>query len=293
MAISMKKTIFTIVLALLAALHGQAQAIDYQRADSLKVLSLLSGAPQKATTGELMLHFARQLRGIPYVAHTLETHAEEQLIVNLRQLDCTTYVETVLALTRCVEQGRKTFSNYCDNLRLIRYAQGRVAYTTRQHYFTYWAEQNKQKGMVSFVDTPATFFSSTQTVMTNWMTTHVKSYKMLAAHPAWLKAIGEMEQSISGRKYRYLPKGKLGNKTTLRDVIHDGDIIAIITSKKGLDTTHLGIAVWHSDGLHLLNASSIHKKVVEEPKTFYKYMQEHPSSIGIRVVRASPSTAAR
>jgi hypothetical protein len=47
----------------------------------------------------------------------------------------------------------------------------------------------------------------------------------------------------------------------------------------------LGFAVWKKDGLHLLNASMIHKKVVEEPMTFYQYLQKHPSHTGIRVLR--------
>jgi hypothetical protein len=59
----------------------------------------------------------------------------------------------------------------------------------------------------------------------------------------------------------------------------------MITNKKGLDTSHIGIASWHKDGLHMLNASSVHKKVIEEPMTLFKYMQKHPSQIGVRVVR--------
>ena len=43
--------------------------------------------------------------------------------------------------------------------------------------------------------------------------------------------------------------------------IHDGDLIAIVTTKKGIDYSHLGFAVWGKDGkLHLLNASSITTK---------------------------------
>jgi TonB-dependent SusC/RagA subfamily outer membrane receptor len=38
------------------------------------------------------------------------------------------------------------------------------------------------------------------------------------------------------------------------------------------------------DRLHLLNASQIHKRVVEEPMTLFKYMGKHPSQLGIRVV---------
>ena len=58
------------------------------------------------------------------------------------------------------------------------------------------------------------------------------------------------------------------------------------TSKAGLDVSHVGFAVWGKDGrLHLLNASSIHKKVILEPMTLYQYMQKHPSQTGIRVIR--------
>ena len=68
--------------------------------------------------------------------------------------------------------------------------------------------------------------------------------------------------------------------------IKDGDIIAIVTKKKGLDYSHLGFAVWGEDGkLRLLNASSVHKKVVEEPMTLYQYLKRNPTSVGIRVFR--------
>ena len=65
------------------------------------------------------------------------------------------------------------------------------------------------------------------------------------------------------------------------------DIIAIITNKSGLDTQHLGFAVWHKDGLHLINASSVHHKVVEEPMLLYTYLQKRKTMTGIRIVRLS------
>ena len=94
-----------------------------------------------------------------------------------------------------------------------------------------------------------------------------------------------METSINGLKCYYIPKASLTDSKLLRQTIHNGDIIAIITSLKGLDTSHIGIAVWHKDGLHMLNASSIHHKVVEEPKLLRTYMLKHPSQLGIRIAR--------
>ena len=75
------------------------------------------------------------------------------------------------------------------------------------------------------------------------------------------------------------------NTRGLRNTVKDGDVIVIITNKKGLDTQHLGFASWHKDGLHLLNASSIHHKVIEEPMTLRQYLYKHPTMPGIRILR--------
>jgi hypothetical protein len=117
------------------------------------------------------------------------------------------------------------------------------------------------------------------------MSTHAKDYAMLAAHPEWLNGIKEMEQILTGNNFRYIPRTEIRDSQLLRETIKDGDIIAILTKKNGLDTSHIGIAVWRKDGLHLMNASSIHKKVVIEPMLLQNYMKKHPSQIGIRLCR--------
>jgi hypothetical protein len=117
------------------------------------------------------------------------------------------------------------------------------------------------------------------------MSTHPSSYKALKANPSLVPEIRSSEQSLKGLKVRYIPKRQLRNNKLLSEVVKDGDILAITCNKKGLDIAHLGFAVWHKDGLHLLNASMLHKKVVEEPMTLYQYMQKHKTFTGIRVIR--------
>ena len=130
-------------------------------------------------------------------------------------------------------------------------------------------------------------FTAVQKVAVNWMSTHSSNYKMLTAHPEWMAGIKAMERSITGKSYRYIPKNKIANNQLFRSAIHDGDIIVIITNKKGLDTTHIGLASWHADGLHLLNASSIHHRVIDEPMLLRTYMSKHPVQTGIRVCRVT------
>ena len=67
--------------------------------DSVRVEHLLKEALSLPDDSCRTLHFARRLMGTPYVSGTLETSNEEQLVVHLDIVDCTTLVETVLALT--------------------------------------------------------------------------------------------------------------------------------------------------------------------------------------------------
>lgn len=275
-------------LVLVTATPCHAQSVDYQKADSQRVMALFQKAKglKDKSMPSYMLFFARQLKGLPYVAKTLERNKDEKLVVNLRQLDCTTYVETVLALARSMEQKKPTFSNYCNNLRLIRYKGGVVSYPTRQHYFTYWIQQNVKDGIVSDIQSPNPPFSALQTVKANYMTTHLSQYPMLKGKPQWVRQIEAMEKSITGLKARYIPKSGVNNNSLLRKSVHDGDIIAIVTKKAGLEISHLGIAVWHKDGLHMLNASSLYHKVVEDSNLLKTYLYNQKSALGIRIARA-------
>ena len=271
-----------------------AQQPQYTQEDSLRVMNLIQSAIEDTlaypTAGQMMLRIGRAIEAmnVPYVAHTLEPNDKERLIVNLRELDCTTFVETVTALTLCVRTHRTTFEDYCRVLQKIRYWQGRPPqYVRRLHYFTSWIEDNTTMDLVREIQGPNPPFTAVQTVQAHYMTQHPDKYRMLTVNPQDIPMIREMEQRIEGKKYRYIPQHQLFNNRLLRNTVHDGDIIVIITNKDGLDTQHLGIAAWHTDGLHLLNASSIHHKVIEEPMTLRQYLYKHPSMPGIRIVRVN------
>ena len=289
----MKKIIlFLITCTFVLQTKAQSTVPQYTPEDSIRVMNLLQSAEKDAakdsTAGQTMLRIGRAIEkmNIPYVAHTLEPNDQERLIINLRELDCTTFVESAMALTLCVRSGRTTFDDYCRILQKIRYWQGRAPqYIRRLHYFTSWIEDNTTMDLVRELQTPNPPFTAVQTVQAHYMTQHVDKYRMLTVNPQDVPMIREMEKRIEGKKYRYIPKQQLYNNRLLRKTIHDGDIIVIITNIKGLDTQHIGIAAWHADGLHLLNASSIHHRVIEEPMTLRQYLYKHPTMPGIRVVR--------
>lgn len=280
------KKFFVLVLLCLTACRCLAYDIQYDKADSLKVVSLLADARKQSGDVNYVLYFARRLRGVPYVAHTLEVNKTEKLVVNLRQLDCTTYVENVLALSLCMDRKSYTFEDFCDNLCKIRYRGGAEPhYVKRLHYFTDWIENNTAKGICREIQEPRPPFTGTQRVKVGYMSSNPGKYKMLRENSSYLPAIAEMEKKVNGKTYKYIPKSEIKNTKLLRETIHNGDIIAITTTLNGLDIQHIGFAVWHKDGLHMLNASSIHHKVVEEPMTLYRYLLGKKTMTGVRIVR--------
>ena len=273
--------ILLLFLFALVSFPTEAQ-VTYQRTDSIKICQVLKQADQNTST----LALARQFMNIPYVGQTLEVNDREQLVVNTRQLDCTTLVETVTALMLCAQNNRHAWGDYLDILRQLRYRDGKLqGYTSRLHYFSDWIDNKTKMGLVTEVQKPNPPFTAVQRLNINYMSEHPQSYRSLKEHPEQVPVIRQQEQALTGKSYRYIPKTAIKNSKLLRQTVKDGDIIAITCNKKGLDIAHLGFAVWRKDGLHLLNASQLHKKVVEESMTLYQYMQKHKTFTGIRIIR--------
>lgn len=271
-------TLFILLVLLATAMTGAAQTKAER--DSITIEKLL------ATGDTTTLYYARQFLGRPYVSYTLEVNNTEQLVVNTRQLDCTTLVETVTALTLCAKQGQRTFADFKRQLQQLRYRGGVIdGYPSRLHYFSDWIDDNTDMGFVREVQQDSVPFTAVQKLYIAFMSRYPQSYKALRNHPRLIKPIAAMEKTLCGRTYRYIPKAQVLNTEAMRQAVHDGDILAITCSTKGLDVSHVGFAVWKKDGLHLLNASSIHKKVVDEPMTLRQYLYKHPKFTGIRVVR--------
>jgi hypothetical protein len=288
-----------VALILLAWSGGVRAQITYTKQDSLKVVKLLSqGAKQMVKAKkELMTYYGNQLKGVPYVPATLEVNKREQLVVNMRQMDCTTFVETVLALAMTTAQGSQRWEDYCKNLTKIRYENGVMKeYPSRNHYFIWWVESNGKQGIVNKVQGDkvqgtkdkgqGTTLFKAQNIHIDWMTKHSDSYPMLKGNKQFIREIAAHEKRMDGKVMMYIPRANLGLSQKKMKWVENGDILAICTKKKGLDTTHIGIADWGSDGkLHLLNASQIHKKVVLESMSLQRYMTKHPSQLGVWVIK--------
>lgn len=282
------KTIISVILSLIPILPVFAEEqVSYTKDDSLRVVELLEKGSKAPANEALTLFYAKQLMNLPYVAHTLEIKdKEEHLAINLQSLDCTTLVENCCALALTTSHGSKSWKDYLAWLQKLRYDNGKIdGYKSRNHYFSQWIQSGTRLGLVKEI-VPDKRISVPMKLSLTYMSEHPDSYPLLKVSMEERRLIAEMEKRVSGATIRYIPKERVGDSKKALGDIRDGDILALTTNRKGLDVSHVGFAVWGKDGkLHLLNASSIHKKVVLEPMTLYQYMQKHPVQTGIRVIR--------
>lgn len=283
--------------------------IEYQEADSLEVVELLSDTNLRLTTD-----YARHFLGRPYVAYTLDGYYRdsasspnggdaEHLVVNLREFDCLTLLETcnALALSRAQLDATEEAGSapldpwelYCCNLECLRYFDGHEnGYTTRIHYLSMSVADHLSRGTMEEVVLPENI-TKPRTTTVNYMSQHPQSYYALKNHPDLVAPIADLERRYSGQKMRYLPQENCGlphkaSKAGTADLsaIHDGDLLYIVTTKAGLDYSHQGFAFWGKDGrLHMLHASSVKKCVIEDPLPLEDYLKGITSNIGVRVFR--------
>lgn len=231
---------------------------------------------------DVIVEIGESFIGTNYLAHGLESDGDEQLVINLTGLDCTTFTENALALSRCVKKNATSFDDYLEELQFIRYRQGIIdGYPSRLHYFSDWITDNVSKGVVE--DETEKLGGVAIKFDLNFMSTHPESYKQLKENPELIPIIKKQEEEINSRTYYYIPKDEFDSKEAL---IHTGEIIAITTTVEGLDIGHLGIAIRMDDGrIHLLHAPNVDTKVQITEEPLADYLMKYKRHSGVIVLK--------
>ncbi|MGK9477705.1 N-acetylmuramoyl-L-alanine amidase-like domain-containing protein [Melioribacter sp. OK-6-Me] len=238
----------------------------------------LSGRPINEIIEQIGLSFI----GTDYQAHTLEAADRESLIINLKGLDCYTFVEATVALARCIKNNDTSFNAFLKEIEKIRYRNGIMnGYASRLHYFSDWIYEMEKRGIGKDITREIGGIPYNKKI--NFMSTHTKSYKQLAGNKELTDSIAIIENEISSREYFYIPQNMIGQ---IEDKIKSGDIIGITTNIPGLDISHTGIALKGNDGrIYLLHAPDIGKKVEISKLPLSEYIKSHSKQTGIMVLR--------
>ncbi len=233
--------------------------------------------------GDVVADIGKTFLGTDYLPYGIERKGDEQLVINLSGLDCTTFVENTLTFARLIKSGKSSFKDFENELQKIRYRNGEIdKYPSRLNYFTDWIYDNEHKGIVD--DVTELVGGKPIQFHLNFMTTHTGSYEQLKEHPEFVNEIRKQEAEISRRNYFYVPKERVG---FIENQIENGDIIAFTTNIPGLDVDHVGIAVRMEDNrIHLLHAPNVGKKVQITEDPLSSYINKIKKDTGIIVIRA-------
>jgi hypothetical protein len=228
----------------------------------------------------LIPELGKYFLGQEYVAHTLEVNEEEKLVVNLRELDCTTYAENLLALARTIKSENQSFEQFAKEIEKIRYRDGkRDEYPSRLHYFSDWIYNNKENDLVT---TPADSFGNPFPNKVSFMSNNPDSYKHLKNNPDYVSVIEQQEKEINEKSYFFIPKENIAEYEHL---LKEGDIIGLTTSINGLDVAHVGVLVEQDGKLHLLHASQSKLKVEISDEPISSFLKPESKNTGIMIAR--------
>lgn len=230
--------------------------------------------------GDLVVRVGRVQLGAPY-AHALDSAGVEVLDLGLGAFQCVSFVESTLALSRCIWLGTPRGTCFANELVSLRYRSGIIdGFVSRLHYYEEWLVDNEARGHLNLV------------------TSHLGGERLarpaqfMSHHPALYPPMGreEVKNQIAAMETRV---------STLHPYVIDrrrvqsalpwlqtGDIVAVTTRQPDLLISHTGFLERLPDGsIHLLHASSAHGHVLVTPETLAKYIMRRPARQGILVGR--------
>lgn len=289
------KKIFSTILACACSCFLMASAASIQQMrfhcdkDTTEINNLLMKGQESGlkSPNQLVAFYAQQLLGRPYVAHTLEGETEA-LTINIDQLDCTTFVETLYALARTTMNGRISWRDYAANLENLRYRDGVMGdYSSRLHYISEWIVNNRGRGNLIEVtrDIPTADFLIKDI---NFMSTHKDNYTSLKDNPEMVEKIRNFENGYRHHRMPYIKKQWLARKD-VKAALKSGDFVGLVTKIDGLDISHLGIVYKDDKGeVYLLDASMTGGKVQLEKENMADMLRHSKSNLGLRVFRIMP-----
>ncbi|MDX2194518.1 MAG: DUF1460 domain-containing protein [Gemmatimonadales bacterium] len=269
---------------------GTAWTVDDWRIVEATVRRAAAARVDTLSPGRALATVGRMLVGTPYAPGTLEGRGPERLVVNLRVLDCVTFVDNALALTRFARRdgvaaladpaaARARYEKY---LRALRYREGRLdGYASRLHYYSDFLAEQERAGHLRVLGDELGAMLDRRPI--DFLTRNAATIPALA-DPATRVRVAAAERALTdGPGRRWIPKGWL---PFVERRLEDGDILAMVSNVPGLDVVHVGIAVREADGrVYLLNAPLVGQSVHVSELPLDQHLRARGSQAGVIVAR--------
>ncbi|MFB7874328.1 DUF1460 domain-containing protein [Nocardia sp. NPDC056064] len=254
------------ILAVLAVLLGAAApafaAPTVDDTTGRKIDELLAVRAEAGTLSrpDLLARLSERLLGTPYGANMLIGSATEpeQLVIDLRRVDCFTFLDYVEAASRSADRDQ-----FATNLVATRYVDSRVEFAQRKHFFTDWATTRPLATDITASLSPAAV-------------TVTKHLNAKADGTTYLPGL-----PVTDRAVTHIPAGAVDPDVVTG--LRTGDFLGAYTPEAGLDVTHVGLVVHTANGPVFRNASSLAEyQVVDTP--LIDYVRSVPGIVVLRPV---------
>lgn len=199
--------------------------------------------------------------GLEYKEATLigDSSASEVFVLNLSGVDCFTFVDYVEAM-----RLSDSFEGARNNLQKVRYRNSVVAYESRKHFFTDWAEYN-----------PASVDDLTKRIGGRKIKSVPKMLNRREDGTPLLPGIKSHQRTIN-----YIAPENIDGSVLQK--LSTGDYAGIYSTMQGLDVSHVGIIIKDGNTVTLRHASSDRRfrKVIDQD--LQEYMSGKPGLIILR-----------
>jgi len=238
--------------------------------------------------GDRTTRVARELIGAPYINYSLEVDDRiESPVVNLNAMDCWTFYENALAISRMLafKPGPYRPEDMLQMIELERYRNGVCTgeYLSRMHHLEEVFHDNQRRGLSKNI-TPQIPGAVRIHREIREMTVQWKNYRYLKNNPSLIAPMGKIEARVSKLPVYHIPKDKV---LTAESYLRNGDICAITTRNLDAYTTHVGLIVKIHDRAYFTHATSERAKgrmtIIDRPIT--DYLHANPKHAGIIVCR--------
>jgi len=241
------RLLFILILsaALISCSTSRVKSNDLGNWSRMKIERLLEEVSTIRNPGEKITFISAAFLKTPYLADTLigSSKATEVFVLRLDGVDCFTLLDYVEALRRS-----STFDDFKTHLRHIRYRQGRVDFTNRNHFFSAWGNGDSSK----LQDVTALVGGIKIRKVEKQLNLKGDGTFYLPGYP------------VKKRKIVFIPPEGIDAAVLSR--LHSGDYVGIYSPLPGLDVSHTGIVVIQGGKILFRHASSrkVLRKVVDE-----------------------------
>lgn len=229
---------------------------------------------RKLPIGERTIRIAREMVGVPYTGYTLEVDDHiESPVVNMAGMDCWTYYENALAISRLLafKPGPYKPGDMLHMVEIERYRDGRCTgeYLSRMHHLEEVFADNQRRGYALNITSRVPGAERLRREIKE-MTVQWKSYRYLKNNPSLLAPMARIEEKVSDLPVYHIPKAMVRES---EKYFQNGDICAITSTWRGGYTSHVGLIIRLQGRAYFSHATSDRDKgrmtIIDKPITDY------------------------